>query len=264
MTRRLKPMSGLSILAAASALALSGCGDRGAHERAAAPEEEPGAPPATAAGMKGEYASAADPATSDIAYLQRLGLVQGRLIAFHELYKNGARESALTHVKDPESELYASLQPAFDARGLPGFGDELNVLAEAAQAGGDIGGPYSAVVEAIAANTPGMSVPERLIAVSGIVRAAADKFDIAVEDDGAIVNAHEYQKAYGFLIAARDILAGIDASDVSESDAIALAHEQLETALGAYNGLTEASTDGRPSTLYGSAARIETAGRGLM
>lgn len=276
MTRRLKLMSGLSTLAAAGALALSGCGgDKGADEsaepatghngHAAAPEEAPdAAAPAPAAGMEGEGATAADPAESDVAFMHLLGLVRGHLIACHELYKSGARDMALMHVKHPESELYASLQPAFDARGLPGFADELNALAEAANAGGDIDAPYSAVVEAIAANTPAMSVAERLVAISEIMRTAADEFDIGVDDGGAIVNAHEYQDAYGFLIASRDILAGIETSDVNESDAIALAHEQLETALAPYNGLTEASTEGRPSTLYGAAARIEIAGRGLM
>ena len=97
MTRRLKLMSGLSTIAAASALALSGCGsengedsapastDHGGH--AAAPEAEPDAAAAAApAGEgEGEGATVADPASSDVAYMHLLGLVRGHLIAFNEL-----------------------------------------------------------------------------------------------------------------------------------------------------------------------------------
>jgi len=275
MTRRLKLMSGLSTIAAASALALSGCGGEPGDDSAAKPSPDPRGPaaapgddadaaaPAAAGEGEGEGATSADPAASDVAYMHLLGLVRGHLIAFHELYNGGERDMALTHAKHPESELYASLVPAFQSRNLPGFAEELNDLAAAAESGGDIGDAYSAVVAAISANTPDASVGEHLLAVSEIVRTAADEFAIGVEDDGAITNAHEYQDAYGFLIASREILSGIETSDVAEADAIALAHEQIDLGLSPYNSLSDETTEGKPSTLYGAAARIEIAGRGL-
>jgi hypothetical protein len=97
-----------------------------------------------------------------------------------------------------------------------------------------------------------------------MTRTAADEFDIGVEDSGAIVNAHEYQDAYGFLVAGRDMLSGLETSDVDASDAISLAHEQIDLALASFDGLTVETTEGRASTLYGAAARIEIAARGLM
>ena len=103
-----------------------------------------------------------------------------------------------------------------------------------------------------------------LLAVSEIIRIGADEFAIGVEEDGSISNAHEYQDAYGFLVSSRDMLAGIDTNDVNASDAINLAHEQIEIALASFDGLTVESTEGRTSTLYGAAARIEIAARGLM
>ncbi|PQA85356.1 hypothetical protein [Hyphococcus luteus] len=270
MTRRVKLMTGLSTLAAASALALTGCGGEGeAGEGAdndadlsavAAGEGESGASEGEG---EGEGAAATDPASSDVAYMHVLGLVRGHLIAFTELYRGGVTDMAMTHVKHPKSELYASLLPAFEARGLDGFAEELSALAAAAEAGGDVEGPYREVVAAITANTPKASVAKQLLAVSEIVRTAADEFDIGVEDDGTVVNAHEYQDAYGFLIASREILSGIDTQDVNESDAIALAHEQIELALAPYNSLTDASTEGKASALYGAAARIEIAAHGL-
>ena len=153
MTRRVKLMTGLSTLAAASALALTGCGGEGENSEGgegesglsalageAEAEGETGAGEGETEG-EGEGANAADADASDVAYIHLLGLVRGHLIAFSELYRAGAREMAMMHVKHPESELYTSLRPAFEARGLGGFGEELTALSDAAEAGGDIEEP---------------------------------------------------------------------------------------------------------------------------
>jgi len=279
MTRRLKLMTGLSTIAAASALALSGCGGEGEAESEGAEGDganasisgESAAASGEAEGEGGEgdeggaaAARSGDPATDDVEYVRLLGLVRGHLTAFVELYHGGATEMALMHVKHPGSELYASLVPAFEARGLPGFASELTALSDAANAGGDIDEAYSAVISAIGVNMPAPSVANELMAVSEIVRTAAEEFDMGVDDDGAISQLHEYQDAYGFLIAAREILSGLHTDDMNAGDAIAMAHEQIETSLASFDGLTATETEGRPSTLYGAAARIEIAARGLL
>lgn len=275
MTRRFRLMTGLSTIAAASALALTGCGGEGEGESAEGEadlssfsgEAEGEGLSSEGEGGEGESEGAAlsgDPATDDVAYLKLLGLVRGHLIAFHELYQGGEHDMARMHVKHPESELYMDMAPAFASRKQPGFGDDLAALVAAASAEADVDAKYSAAVEALNAHAPNASPAVQLLAISEIVRTAADEFDIGVEDDGAIGNAHEYQDAYGFLVASRDILAGIETTDVNASDAISLAHEQLELALGSFDGLTAGTTEGRASTLYGAAARIEIAARGLM
>jgi hypothetical protein len=262
--RRLKLMTGLSTLAVASALALAGCGGEGEAEGG---EGEAGAAAVSGESEGGEGESeggvvAGDPATDDVAYIRLLGLVRGHLVAFYELYRAGDRDMAMMHVKHPESELYASLTPAFAARGKPGFADELRALAAAAE-GGDIDGAYNAAVEAINAHLPAAKPASQILAISAMVRTAADEFDIGVEDDGVIVNAHEYQDAYGFLVAARDMLAGLDASDVDVAEAVGQAHEQIEASLASFDGLVAVQTEGKASALYGAAARIEIAARGL-
>jgi hypothetical protein len=50
---------------------------------------------------------------------------------------------------------------------------------------------------------------------------------------------------------------------VNETEAINLAHEQLDLALASFDGLAAETTEGTASTLYGAAARIEIAGLGL-
>ncbi|MEX6634129.1 hypothetical protein [Hyphococcus lacteus] len=279
MTRRLKLMTGLSTLAAVSALTLAGCGGEGEGEvdgeqghdmpAAAGEGETEGGDIAVSdvgesAGGESEGGSvSADPATDDVAYLHLLGLTRGHLIAFHELYNSGAIEMALMHVKHPKSELYTSLAPAFSARKKPGLADELSNLVDASNAGADVEEPYAAVVRGLNAHTPDTSVSNILLAVSEIVRTAADEFDIGVEDDGMISNAHEYQDAYGFLIASREILSGVRTTDINATEAVNLAQEQIDLALSSFESLTVEKTEGSASTLYGAAARIEIAGRGL-
>lgn len=273
MIRRLKLMTGLSTLAAAGALALTGCGGEAEGEggegevdlsSTIAGEGESEGSSGESEG-EGEGAGlSGDPATDDVAYLKLLGLARGHLIAFYELYTAGARDMAQTHAKHPGSELYQDMAKGFASRGKPGFAAELENLAEQAAVGSDVTEEYSAVVEAINAHAPSTKPAVVLLAVSEMVRTAADEFDIGVEEDGSVVNMHEYQDAYGFLVAGRDMLSGIDTNDMNASDAISLAHEQIELALASFDGLTAETTEGRASTLYGAAARIEIAARGLM
>lgn len=270
-------MTSLSTLAAASALTLAGCGGEGEGgeaegEKAASSisgESEGLSGESEGEGeggeSEGENASASgDPATDDIEYLRLLGLVRGHLIAFLELYQGGATDMAMMHVKHPESELYGTLAPAISARGQHGFAEELSALAGAASAGGDVNNAFSDVVEALNAHAPSANVATQLMAISTIVRTAADEFDVGVEDDGSISNAHEYQDAYGFLIASREIISGINTSDMNEAEAIEITQEQIGLALNSFPSLTADATEGQPSTLYGAAARIEIAARGLM
>ncbi len=271
MTRRVKLVTSLSTLAAVSALTLAGCGGEGEADGAEGESEQAtvsgadgsGAAPHNGDGESEGAAHTGDPATDDIAYIKLLGLTRGHLAAFYELYHGDAIDMAKTHVKHPESELYQQLSLAFTARKQAGFAVELSKLAETAAAGGDIDQDYSDAIEAIDAHMPKADPEANLLAIAEIVRTAADEFDIGVEDDGAISNPHEYQDAYGFLVASRDILSSIETHDVNETDAIGLAHEQIEAALASFDGLTSETTGGRASTLYGAAARIEIAARGL-
>lgn len=271
MTRRLKLMTGLSTLAAAGALTLAGCGSEGEGESEASSsvsgdgQTVSGEAEGENEGGEGENTAASgDPSSDDVEYLRLLGLVRGHLIAFLELYNSGATEMAMTHVKHPESELYTSLAPAIEARGKPGFAAELSVLAAAAEAGGDVSDAFSDVISALNIHAGDAGVAAQLLGVSEIVRTAADEFDIGVEDDGSISTAHEYQDAFGFLVASREILSGLMTSDVNEAEAIDIAQEQISLSLDAFHSLTASETEGKASTIYGAAARIEIAARGLL
>lgn len=264
MTTRNLSLTQLSAIAAGAAM-LAGCGGEDVSEGESDRAGKAGAPEIAIDGEgEGEGGgSDADPASDDVEFLHRLGQVRGHLAALVALHGQGAHEMAATHAKHPESELYADLVPAFRARGLPGFADELDALVDATTGGGDISAAYGAVKAAIAANEPDVGVKTRLLALAAIAQTAADEFAIGVAADGAIVNAHEYQDAYGFLTAARESLSRLEGASADETAAIALAGEQIDRALGEFGDLTGQRADGKAEVLYGAAARIEIAALGL-
>ncbi len=267
MTRRHKLLTGLSTLTIASALAFSalaeGEGESAEGEGAAASVADDKDKNKSGEGESEGGSASADPASDDVEYIRRLGLVRGHLAAFAELYEAGETDQALMHAKHPENELYKDLEPAFAARGATGFAGPLEAVASAAAAGGDVEGAFAAVNSEIANHTPDVSIATRLLAISGIVTTAGDEFAIGVKKNGAVKKPHEYQDAYGFLVAAKEILASAEPAPGAEADAVATASEQLDKALGAFSGLNAAKTNGKASTLYGAAARIEIAALGL-
>lgn len=224
------------------------------------------APGITAGGEsegEGEGASAADPATDDVEYLHRLGQVRGHLTAFMALHEQGAHDMSMTHAKHPEDELYAELAPAFERRRQPGFAEELSALIDAIENGGEVEEAYSKVQAAIASHEPDADVGTRLKAMGNLVRTAGFEYRTGVEDDGSVSNAHEYQDAWGFLTAARESLARLEGGSAEQSEALAHADEQLQEALGQFDGLTASKTKGNAEAIHGAAARIELAANAL-
>ncbi len=198
-----------------------------------------------------------DPVNDDVEYLYRLGLMRGHLAAFIELYRAGSVEMAMTHVKHPESELYADVAPAFDARGQTGFADQLSELAGAAEQGRDVEPVYEETISAIRRNEPSPDVKTTLYAVSAMVETAAEEFAIGVNEAGAVIEPHEYQDAYGFLVAAREMLAEQETNDINAGEAIAVAHEQIDLSLASFDGLVVESTEGAAETLHAASSQIE-------
>lgn len=282
MARRLKLLTGFSTIAITGALALSACGGAEGEGEGAAADSAPaadqamdhashgasegegeGAAAPVAGGESEGAAVAADPATDDVAFLAQLALVGGHLKAFNELYHAGALDNASVHMKHPESELYAALIPAFEARGTDGFAGELRALADAMTANAGVDDAYADLKSAIRSEYPTVTTKEGLLAISAVTRVAADEFDVAAEDDGTITNVKEYQDAYGFLSVAKEILEGSSPSSDAEHAAVDETKAQIDTLLAGFTGWTPETTSMKPSAIYGAAARIEIAALGL-
>jgi hypothetical protein len=252
---------------AVAAFVLSGCGEKPGSEAAgeSAPalsvvsdSEDVTEAPEPVAEEVPEIRSG-DPADDDVEFIYRLGLIRGHLLSFIELYRVEAYEMASEHVQHPGSELYDALIPAFETRASASFADDLTALADASAERGDVNALYADLVVAIRATAPKTSVAVKLLAISKMVATAAEEFDAGVADDGAIVDAHEYQDAFGFLSVAREMLASENSSDINETEAIAVAHEQLDQSINAFAGLLAETTEGEAETIYAAAAQIERA-----
>jgi hypothetical protein len=173
------------------------------------------------------------------------------------------------HMKHPSDELYAALVPAFEARGVEGFADQLEDLAAAVESRApvsEVERAYQAVrariAEAEASAFPGgpADLNSRLRVILNLVRTAADEYAVGVED-GRVVNAHEYQDALGFVRVARGLLDQVGEQDRARApEAIARTQQQLDAIAVAWPSLVPPERiDTAASLLYGAAARIEIA-----
>ncbi|MEO1481134.1 MAG: hypothetical protein AAFU77_03430 [Myxococcota bacterium] len=208
---------------------------------------------------EGEGKAETDLGTDNTAYLTQLGLMRGHLLVGYELFKAGHLDAAKTHMKHPENELYATVAPAFAARGTGGFASELEALAAAVENNAPkatVDAAYGTLVSAIERNEkPAVdeSTAARIKLAAGLVRVAAEEYAIAVVD-GKMQNAHEYQDAYGFTKIAR-MNVTVAADGEAKSEALKLLDEALNTM---WPGLLPPdSLDSRAEQLYGIAARLD-------
>ncbi len=273
---------------ATSVLALSACSVESQSEPAAQDNSETGdavtpnpaitPAPATMAHGEGEGEGEGEGSTSDIdlatndrAYLTQLALMRGHLLVGVELYRQGDSEAAITHMKHPESELYAQIAPAFGARGVDGFADELSALANAVESGAEqseVEAAYTALIDAIgdcerAVKAEASTAGARLLLAADTVRVAADEYAIGVVD-GKLANAHEYQDAYGFVQTARTILNAADTTGPTEQVALEQAAQTLSDLSDMWPAITP--PDDLPfdsARIYGAAARVEILGLGI-
>lgn len=275
MARKLKLLAGLSTLAATGALALSGCAKSGSEgegaegEGAAKGGATAQSAPASSGGGGGEGDEGAKAAGADKAsFISQLMILRGHLKVGAMLYEAGDAGAAKIHMKHPHDELYASLMPMFEAYGAKGVDAELSDLASAVENGAsanDVGAKFSsvsaAVQRAIDASAP--TLKEKLLAASKTLRQAGSEFEEGVKN-GAVVNAKEYQDAYGFCSTVVEMLGGVEGADPTEKDAVAIAREQAALALAAApTAEAPARVGSEASTLFGAAARIEIAALGL-
>jgi hypothetical protein len=279
MARRLKLLVQLSTLAVAGAAALSACGGEGEGEGAEGEGSEGAKSSLSAPSAEGEggggsggegegaTASATD-ATDKPAYLSRLMMLHGHLKAGTALYAAGESSQAAVHMKHPHDELYMTLAPMMKAWGARDISPELNDLAQRVEGGMPVAGVEEAFasLRGAAARAAQASKPvlkETLLAAALTLRQAAAEYEEGVQD-GAVVNPKEYQDAYGFVAVVVETLGGVEGADEAEKTAVAVAREQAALALAvAPTVAPPAKPEGKASTIYAAATRIELAALGL-
>lgn len=212
---------------------------------------------------EGEGAVSVNLAENDAQFLAQLGLIRGHLWVGMTLYEQGHIEMAKTHMKHPGDELYAGLVSAFEARGLPGFADELQALADAVNNDNSravVENAYSALKQAISVNEPvaEMTAGDVLKSISSMLITAADEYAIGI-NEGKVVNVHEYQDAYGFQQIALARLEAISAAEQQRGEAAIAETRRIIEGLTALWPTTtpEGMVEGDASRIYGAASRIE-------
>jgi hypothetical protein len=94
--------------------------------------------------------------------------------------------------------------------------------------------------------------------ILGLVKTAAEEFDIAV-DEGTVVNAHEYQDALGFVRVAQELTVVLSGTTNNKA-AVEEIRGQLKALISALPSVVPPEkVETTPSTLYGAAAYIELA-----
>jgi hypothetical protein len=139
-------------------------------------------------GGEGVATATVDLTTNDLAYLTQLGLIRGHLYIGHKLYMAGHLDHAKTHMKHPESELYADIVPAFVGRNTVGFEQPLEALATAVN--DDLGSEkvdiaYQELLGGIgiseaAINQSSHTTAEKLKLAVELLRVAGEEYAIAV------------------------------------------------------------------------------------
>lgn len=201
--------------------------------------------------------------TNDIAYLSRLGLIRGHLLVGYQLYRQGEADMAITHMKHPRDELYAGLVPAIEYRGGKRFDVALSKLANCVTSRAsqeDVATAYQELEIAIKAAEAVVKADLQisLQSIKTLIRTAADEYAIGV-DNGELVNAHEYQDAYGFTEIAKRRLQELPESMRSQSqETIDKVNAYLADIADLWPSIApEGNVEGDASRLYGAAARIE-------
>lgn len=201
--------------------------------------------------------------TNDIAYLSRLGLIRGHLLVGFELYRQGYTDMAITHMKHPRDELYAGLVPAIEYRGGQRFDDALSKLADSVTGEASqevVAAAYQDLEDGIKAaeSVVKTDLQTSLLSIKSLLTTAGEEYAIGVVN-GKLVNAHEYQDAYGFTEIAKRRLQELPESSRNQSpDAVEKVSAYLDGVADLWPAIApEGDIDGDASRLYGAAARVE-------
>jgi hypothetical protein len=174
-----------------------------------------------AAGEAGESGNAVAAHDDQAEFIADLALVEGHMRVGIALYKQGKSDAALVHMKHPADELYSSLKPMLDARKVTGFADELEALSMAIHhqaAAIEVDELFDKMKLAIVKTRgEGESVSAHAMvgAVEILLQNAVADYATGVEA-GVVKVPKEYQDAWGFVQAAKAIMADLSVQERGE------------------------------------------------
>jgi hypothetical protein len=170
-------------------------------------------------------------------------------------------------MKHPGDELYDDLKLHFEEMKVPGIGAELAEIAKIVEGGAtaeDAAAAFQRFLAAVKASRGGeLSSSETAEVIEALVRTSADEYAEGVKD-GKVINAHEYQDAWGFILAANALLQEVSAEEREEHKEFAEIADQLAALQPLWPDVSgKSAIEADPSLLAGAVSRIELAASGI-
>ena len=212
-------------------------------------------------GEAGEAGTTAN-ASTDAAYLAKIGVVEGHMLAARDLYALGQKVDAVALSTRPQEEgTLADLVREITDHGAadPSATIAAFTAAMAKDASlAEVDAELTAVAEAFAAAAAveADEVRARFDAVVLLLKAAADEYSASIEN-GAVADVMGWHEAHSFVALARQRLTDLAALPLSAA-ASAKASTALTEADAAFGDPTSATPfAGDPQILLGIAAKVE-------
>jgi hypothetical protein len=215
---------------------------------------------AQAEGGEGGEAGAVAGVDPEAAYLVRLAIVEGHLIAAASLYDAGRVDDAIGLSYHPEAEMMDDVRASLSAHGQEDFTPTM----EAFSAALENGVPAAEARQALAAfqdrvdsaiNAEAPDAKMRFTVAVAVLKAAAAEYSGSIEG-AEVTDPMAYNEAQAFVAVARDMLAAL-AEDAQVSKLATRAVAAMEPAAEAFGVADGAFTANDPAILLGVAARVE-------
>jgi hypothetical protein len=218
---------------------------------------------AQAEGGEGGEAGAVAGVDVETAYLVRLAIVKGHLIAAAALYQKGLVDDAIGLSYHPEAEMMDDVRRTLAAHQQNDFTPTMQVFSAALESGAPMTEVQAALTAfqaavdgAINATLPGAKT--RFALAVAVLKAAANEYSGSIEG-AEVTDVLAYHEAHAFVDVARDIVKSIggDAKVEQLATRAVAAMDPATEAFGAVDGKFSAND---PAILLGVAARVELIG----
>lgn len=214
-------------------------------------------------GGEGGEAGAVEGLPSDAAYLARLAIVEGHLLAASTLYAKGQTDEAIALSYHPEAEMMEEVREQIAAHGAADITPAMTAFSAAMEAGAaqpEVEAALAAVSAAVAAAGAGEEAEgrTRLDAIVALLQAAAHEYAGSIEG-GQVTDPLAFHEAQAFVVIARMRASGLaGAIDPALATAAGRALDALATADEAFGDIMAPELVARdPAILLGVAARVE-------
>lgn len=215
---------------------------------------------AQAEGGEGGEAGAVAGVDPETAYIVRLAIVEGHLIAAETLYANGMTDEAIGLSYHPEAEMMDEVRQTLAEHGQEDFTPAMQVFSEFMESGAPTTEVQAALLAFQAAvdsaiNAEAPDAKTRFVIAVAILKAAAAEYSGSIED-GKVTDIMAYNEAQAFVGVAGKML-GQTGGDAKLDALVVRALAATEPAAEAFGMEDGTFTANDPAILLGVAARVE-------